>query len=253
MKVYLSTWSLRRLLLQKQLRIQDMPVLARALGFDGVEIEDIWFPSSHRGVARALNAESRRARTPILLAVSNDFSVSSERSLRAQIRHTVKFFRLAAQVGSTTVRVLLGSKDSARRKIPQIVRAFHEILPVARNLNLTLAIENHDALSRNPDILNSVLMKIDSKDVGVCLDFGNLNSNTRYAAIEKLAPKAMMVHAKAYHFKPDGTEHSIDYARCFSILRGNSFKGPVIAEYEGPGDQIIGSLKTLFLVRRFSS
>lgn len=252
MKVHLSTWSLHRLFFQKLLRITDMPMLARSLGFDGVELEDVWFSSPWGSAVRALKSSSQRFGMPVLIAVSNDFTVGSAKSLGTQIRHTMNFLRIANVLGSRTVRVLVGSKNPSRNRLQQIVSALREILTAARDLHLRLAIENHDPLSRNAKILESILMQVGGPDLGVCLDLGNLNPRTRYADIERLASNALMLHAKTHGFSSSGGETTIDYRRCFRILRKHGFRGPVVAEYDGPGDQLIGSLKTLALVRRFS-
>ncbi|MBI2619848.1 MAG: sugar phosphate isomerase/epimerase [Ignavibacteriales bacterium] len=250
MKVYLSTWSIHRLFFQKLLRISQLPALAHSLGFDGVELEDIWFPSANDRIAHTLKSEGRRAGMPILIAVSNDFTVAGE-EFPAQVRHMRKFLRLASRIGSGIVRVLVGSSRSSINRMPQVVAAFREIVPMVDELGLRLAVENHDRLSRDPENLLGILERVGSRRLGICLDLGNLNPRTRYASIEKLAPRAMVVHAKTYGFRPDGNERSIDYRRCIRILRKNGFRGPVVAEYNGPGDQIMGSLKTRLLVRRF--
>jgi sugar phosphate isomerase/epimerase len=59
-----------------------------------------------------------------------------------------------------------------------------------------------------------------------------------------------MVHAKTYEFQKNGQERSIDFGRCFRLLRDANFDGPVVAEYDGNGDQLLGSLKTKSLVER---
>lgn len=247
-KIYLSTWSVHRLFLANLLKVGGMPALARSLGFDGVELEDIWF--GPRQSMKPLLSEARRFRSSLLIAVSNDFTVGTGETLRVQIEHTTKFLRLASRIRSSTVRVLVGSRHSRPSTLMQVVQAFRRIMPLAHQLNLKVAIENHDALSKKPAVLRSILELVDSPRLGVCLDFGNLNSSTRYEAIRELAPCAFMVHAKSYSFTNKGTERTIDFARCFRILREAKFRGPVVAEYDGPGDQVAGTLRTLALIRR---
>lgn len=251
MNLFLSTWSLHRLFFDGALALQSMPALGKSLGFDGVELEDIWFGPSELRSMKRIRTDARRLNCAVLLAMSNDFTVSGTHAQKAQIARTVRFLHAAKLFDSKIVRILMGSRNSRPRFLDRVKSGIAEVLPVAQKLGLKLAIENHDALSRNPEILLSVLDEFRTPDLGVCLDFGNLRPSTRYDALETLSPHALMLHAKSWRFNKHGEEEQINYRRCFSILRKRRFNGPVVVEYDGPGDQLLGSLKTKHLVERY--
>lgn len=253
MKLFLSTWSLHRLLFDRALTLHEMPGLGRSLGFHGIELEDIWFPSTDRRFCQTLRRRARESGSAVLIAISNDFTVTGARQFRAQVSHTMRFMEIASMFGSRVVRVLTGSRDPKRKKLNQVLEGFRTILPLAKSLGIHLAIENHDPLSMSPVVLKLVLDKLGSPRVGVCLDFGNFTPQKRYDALERLAPSALMVHAKSYRFNKTGEETSIDFKRCFGILNRCGFSGPVVAEYDGSGDQLLGSLRTKVLVERYGN
>jgi sugar phosphate isomerase/epimerase len=228
-----------------------MPALGRSLGFNGVELEDIWFPSTRRAFVNKVRARARAAESEVSVAISNDFTVRGKDALDRQLAYTKAFLHVAAQLGQTAVRILMGSRRPVVASLEQVRRGIAAVLPLAQTLGFHVAIENHDALSRRPDVLLSVLNEFRSPNLGVCLDLGNLQPSTRYHAINALAPHALIVHAKAYAFNRTGEERTIDYRRCFDILRRQGFNGPVVVEYDGTGDQLSGTMSTKALVLRY--
>lgn len=252
MELYLSTWSVHTLLFEEAITIRKMPALARALGFQGVELEDIFFESMTPQYVRALKKLLNKEQCKALIAVSNDFTIEDTKEYRKQIKHTVRCMEIARELGGKTTRVLMGSKNSNMTKLSQVIESFKELTPVAKNLNIKLAIENHDRLSRNPNTMLHVLRHLDAARFGICLDFGNLKSQTRYQSVRRLAPKTLMLHGKGYDFKPNGEETTISFRKCFQILQQAKFRGPTVIEYDNNGDQIIGSMKTKMLVERYA-
>ncbi|MBI4429074.1 MAG: hypothetical protein HY562_08135, partial [Ignavibacteriales bacterium] len=61
MKLSLSTWSLHRLFFERRIKLISMLALGKSLGFDGVELEDIWFPETGNRFLKALKHEARKA------------------------------------------------------------------------------------------------------------------------------------------------------------------------------------------------
>jgi sugar phosphate isomerase/epimerase len=251
-ELYLSTWSVHTLLFEEAITIREMPALARALGFQGVELEDIFFESMTPQYVRALKKLFIKEHCKALIAVSNDFTIQDTKEYRKQIKHTVRCMEIARELGGKTTRVLMGSKNSDERKLPKVISGFSELTSVAEKLKMKLAIENHDRLSRNPSIMMHVLRQLESAWFGICLDFGNLELQTRYQSLRRLAPKTLMLHAKGYDFMPNGEETTISFRKCFHILHQAKFRGPIVIEYDNNGDQIIGSMKTKMLVERYA-
>jgi sugar phosphate isomerase/epimerase len=248
--VYLSTWSVHRLLFARAISLESMPAVAAAGGFAGVELEDIFFPTVSLGFVKDLVRRLRVHRQKVLIAVSNDFTVSGPRLLRREIVRAKRFLTVASALESPVVRVLMGSKHPHVSCLGQVRDSMVEILEASRRLHVTLAIENHDRLSRDPVRLTRFVESLKSADVGICLDIGNFPPGSRYRAIERCAPRARMVHAKAFGFRADGEERTLSYRRIGDILKRERFEGPVVVEYEGPGDELLGSVRVKRLVEK---
>lgn len=249
-KVYLSTWSVHRLLFTGALGIEAMPGLAAIGGFDGVELEDIFFKQRDRRSIRRLRRALQRSRQDVLIAVSNDFTVRGSRHFRKQILHAKRFLDIAAQLGAPVVRVLMGSRFSRVSSLSRVQEALEETLESAKALKLPLAIENHDRLSRNPQRLVKIVERLGPPDAGICLDTGNFPASGRYEAIARCTPLALMLHAKGYGFRANGEEATMSYRVIGDILKRARYEGPIVIEYDGPGDQLLGSIRLKALVQK---
>ncbi|MDZ7305056.1 MAG: sugar phosphate isomerase/epimerase [candidate division KSB1 bacterium] len=131
------------------------------------------------------------------------------------------------------------------------VAALRQLLPTLDELDMRIGIENHWGLSTNPETVVEIIRGVGSPRIGTCPDFGNFaETQDRYAGLQILAPYARHVHAKSYCFNEAGEETTIDYSRCLRILRDAGYDGAISAEFEGAGDQRLGSQKTKDLILR---
>ena len=136
---------------------------------------------------RALAALARRAGA-LRLALQLGVRCSALADLRRSLA-------IAERIEARLLRVVLdaGGRTPAAETVPALLRAF---LPDLRAAGITLAIENHFALS--PAALAQIVEAIDDPQVGVCLD--PLNAIARLTGVAEtvrtLAPYAVAVHAK---------------------------------------------------------
>jgi hypothetical protein len=86
--------------------------------------------------------------------------------------------------------------------------------------------------------------------LGMCPDFGNFPKEVTYEGIEKVAPWAVVLHAKLHEFDAKGEDTRIDVKRCLGICRKAGFAGDVLIEFEGKTDDHDGVLKSIELMRR---
>jgi len=167
-----------------------------------------------------------------------------------------RIFQFLMQAHTRKLRHLLTNYIFTQNQLDQatfnrLLDSFGEILPVAQENDIRIAIENHWGYSSDPSILLKILKAINSNLVGFCPDFGNFLSNhDRYQALQMLMPLAFNVHAKTYEFDAQGEEKSIDFQRCFQIIRSSSYQGPIVAEFEGIGDSISASAQTKALIEK---
>ncbi|MDJ0955636.1 MAG: sugar phosphate isomerase/epimerase family protein [Arenicellales bacterium] len=137
-------------------------------------------------------------------------------------------------------------------KLQNAVDSLNDILPVALDRGISLAIENHWGISSRPEWITRVIDIVDSPNVGTCPDFGNFPTKTdRYTALAKLVPRALHVQAKCWHFGADGEESTIDYGRCIQTLRKGGYDRTIAIEYEGSGDEISACKKARDLILQY--
>ena len=109
-----------------------------------------------------------------------------------------------AILGSPILRCFLGGGPERTGEIPfaahidEVVRVIRTALPKARDLGVTLALENHGIIDLLAREMRALVERIGSEQVGVCVDLGN----PTYAAedplltVEVLAPHIVTSHVR---------------------------------------------------------
>jgi sugar phosphate isomerase/epimerase len=91
----------------------------------------------------------------------------------------IDMVRAAKHVGSPIVRCLLGGWADRLGPVPfeqhveECIRTLKAVAPVARDLGIRFAMENHDGVDLLARELCAVIEKVGPEVVGVCLDTGN--------------------------------------------------------------------------------
>lgn len=304
MQIYLSEVSIRRTVRSENLRPADLPRLAIANGFAGLELVDRMLAGWDADEQQSFAQACRETGCGFAFDVTCDLTYEDESAWRVEIDHVKRMIALASQLNAKVARIWLGGawlsvqklfgksgragaaeqqegppplprrmmkrvlssplvvrlgsavlarlpspEAGSEPKIDRATQALQEILPAAIDSGLPLAIENHWGISSRPETILRIVEGIDSPYLGTCPDFSNFpRSVDRYAAIEILAPRASIAHAKSARFRPDGEEREIDYARALGALRGSGFDGILTVEYIGGGDELEGCGRTRDLI-----
>ncbi len=136
-------------------------------------------------------------------------------------------------------------------KTARAVAALRKLTVAAGASGLPMGIENHWGVSGDAENGARMIDGVDSPWLGSCPDLGNFPRGADpEPGLRRLAPKAVILHAKSHAFAPDGSEKRIDYPRLLPIFRQAGFSGPVTVEYEGMGDDLAGCLRTRDLLMR---
>ncbi|MCW3098909.1 MAG: hypothetical protein JWL77_4527 [Chthonomonadaceae bacterium] len=155
--------------------------------------------------------------------------------------HLTAYLQTAAQAGAKTVRATLSHiLCGDRRSLPggwpayseALARRLREVLPVAKDLGLVLAVENHqDATSA--DLIDLYTDSGESAAFGVTLDTGNplAVAEDPVEFTQRIGPLIKHVHLKDYtlHLAPNGYrlvrcaagDGVIDFPAILAIVRGN--------------------------------
>ena len=159
--------------------------------------------------------------------------------------------RLMMRLGHAYRERSSGRVKGLERKLARAVNSLKRIMPAAEEAGIRVGIENHWGISGDPRNIVRIVEEVGSPNLGTCPDLGNFPRGIEpLASLEMLAPRAVILHAKSYGFRPDGEEKTIDYPRCLGIYRRSGFDGPITVEFEGMGDDLDGCLRTRELVLR---
>lgn len=242
---------------------------AAQLGFDGVEV-------LHRQMLDEspayLNKLKRSAFTQgislVMFSIHQDF-VSPWKDERDQaIRHTRYGIELAERLGIPAVRINSGRWRTIRLfddlmkvkgdeppipgyteadAIQWCIDSMQQCIPAAEKAGVTLMLENHWGITTKTENLFKIVDGVGSPWLGINLDIGNFPIDP-YPEIEKIAPRAGIVHFKTYFGGGEYYTLNLDYRRIAGILRKSGYKGYVSLEMEGkesPGTAVARSLEVM--------
>jgi sugar phosphate isomerase/epimerase len=156
---------------------------------------------------------------------------------------------VAKNIGSPCIRVNAGHSEDPGG-LDRSIGSFRTIVGRAKDLGLSVLMENHGGFSSDPDSILRYISELGTENFGTCPDFGNFKEEIRYEALEKISPFAKFVHAKTYEFDAAGDETKLDIPRIIEILRKSLYDGFVSVEFEGPGDEYEGIESTIALLHR---
>ena len=246
----------------KQLDIYSYPAFMKELGIKGVAIND-WYlgdlnaPDAEKNLDKVKEACKASDRVIVALITGGPMALADEPKRLEGLKGVEKKLRVAKYLGAPVVRIDLGSpgKDIAEEVgVENCIDSFKRLLPLAKELNIKMTIENHGGVSKSAENILKIINGSDPQWVGSCLDFMNWPRKTPedfenlYKSIEALAPHAFHTHAKCLTFKEDGEETQVDYGRILGYLKAANYKGPISMEFEGPGDPVEGVKKSRDLI-----
>ena len=272
MQLALSSWTFHDALYKGTLGLEALPAAASALGFEAVELQDMFlWPRGQvlrRGLARLYRLVSpaptprdysppalNRLRSALSASrvrltawdLDTDFSSAPDRALA----YARLGLRAARRLGSRIVRITAGpSAPPLSVDRAPLVPTLQRLGDHARSLGLRLALENHlDALG-DPVELAEVVRAVGRPELGVCLDFGNFAPGQEIRGVRILAPLAIHAHAKCWDFDERGEETRLDYRETLAVLKASGFDGTIAIEYEGNGDPAASAGKARRLIER---
>lgn len=177
---------------RKRLTLFDFIAKVRALGLDGFQIDPMHLASR----SRAHLAEVRAAATEAGLFLEHGAIGLDPAQLRRELD-------VCVQLGSPVLRTFAGfNRHDPRTKVTAEIRRavanLRKIRPVAADLGVKIAVENHGDLTT--DELLQVIRAVDSPWIGICLDVGNplLTLEEPLSAVAKMIAHAFTTHVKDY-------------------------------------------------------
>jgi len=246
---------------------------ARQLDLDGVEILHVQMESEDREYINDLKRLAFSLGLDIYcLAIHQNFVRPSKEAREKEIRLTKRCLEIAYQLGAPSIRLNSGRWETIKNfddlmankgveppiegyteedGFRWVVESIEECLPVAENLGVVMALENHWGLTSTPEKTLEIVESVNSKWLRILMDTGNFLEDT-YNSLRKIAPYTILVHVKTYYGGGVWYELDLDYAKIFEILEEARYRGYLSIEFEGKEDPIVGVDRTRqLLVRNF--
>ena len=272
MKISVSSYSFSQYIKAGKMTQLDAVSKAAELGFDGIEFTDLISSKAsleeQLEYARQIRAEAKRCGIEVVAyLVGADLYGGGD----AEVERLCGQLDVAKELGASMMRHDVCYKEkqpdgrvvSFDRMIPTIAENTRRVTEYAEKLGIRTMSENHGFVAQDSDRVEKLYNTVAADNYGILIDVGNFAcaDEDSSLAVSRLAPYAMHVHAKDFHFYPYGTEPKeekgiivtrgcnkivgcaigdgdVPVARCLDILKRAGYDGYVTVEFEGNGDCI---------------
>ena len=241
-----------------QMSIYEWIKLADELRVDGLEFynnfADVKDPTNWPKIRKAV--EDTGMVIPMMCA-SPDFTIPDATLRKKEVEHEIKAIEMSAALGAKYCRVLSGQrrKDITREEgMGYVVDSINACIPTAKDLGITLIIENHykDDFWTEPefaqmmDVFVDLVSRIDSPYFGVNFDPSNAIAagEEPLELLEKVKPKVLTMHASD-RYLANGTIEDLRKAEGGSAGYVSFFKHGVIGKGLNDYDAIFSTLKNV--------
>jgi len=239
-----------------QMSIYEWIKLADGLRVDGLEFynnfADVKDPANWPKIRRAV--EDTGMVIPMMCA-SPDFTIPEAALRKKEVEHEIKAIEMSAALGAKYCRVLSGQrrKDITREEgMGYVVDSINACIPTAKDLGITLIIENHykDDFWTEPefaqmmDVFVDLVSRIDSPYFGVNFDPSNAIAagEEPLELLEKIKHKVVTMHASD-RYLANGTIEDLRKAEGGTAGYVSFFKHGVIGKGLNDYDAIFKTLK----------
>jgi len=239
-----------------QMSIYEWIKLADGLRVDGLEFynnfADVKDPANWPKIRRAV--EDTGMVIPMMCA-SPDFTIPDAALRKKEVEHEIKAIGMSAALGAKYCRVLSGQrrKDITREEgMGYVVDSINACIPTAKDLGITLIIENHykDDFWTEPefaqmmDVFVDLVSRIDSPHFGVNFDPSNAIAagEEPLELLEKVKHKVLTMHASD-RYLANGTIEDLRRAEGGTAGYVSFFKHGVIGKGLNDYDAIFKTLK----------
>jgi len=196
-----------------------------------------------------------------------DFALADADALDAEVERLLVTCRAAAELDAPVVRAFSGDVKpgvTLEAVRPNIVAAFRKATRAAAVLGVTLGIENHGRLINDGPALAALVEEVGAPNLGFTIDTGNFAWAGRDAAqvradFAAVLPRIVNVHIKdgvwtdeGFIFVPAG-EGKLPLAWLLQQLAERGYHGMVYSEFEGAGDFVEGTRRSMAYLKRVVS
>ena len=193
-----------------------------------------------------------------------DFAQTETGPLSDEVARLLGYCRVASRMQVPVVRAFVGDVRPGIALADvraNMVAAFKEATQEAAALDITLGIENHGHLINDGPALAELVDEVGADNLGFTLDTGNFawaghNLAQVRTDFEAVLPRVVNVHIKdgrwvdgGFVFVPAG-EGELPLQELLEGLAARDYEGPVYSEYEGGGDVVEGTRRSIAFLKQ---
>ncbi|SHJ69536.1 Sugar phosphate isomerase/epimerase [Clostridium amylolyticum] len=265
MNLSVSIWSVHKEVKEGRMSNIDFIKFCHEHKVNNVELIDFFIKDEELDVIKNTLAELNMNISSF--SIGNDF-VERDASMRErQIEYMKTSIDKASKVGAKYMRVFSGNvKEGIEYEEGKawIKECFKEVVPYAKEKGVIMVLENHGLFMGKSGQVKELLEKINSPYLKANPDVGNflLANENSYDAVVNLKDLISFVHFKDFQEvgrdeygyealdgrKYMGTvlgEGEVPMEKIVRYLKEIGYKGYLSIEFEGPGDQKEGTVKSI--------
>jgi len=260
MKIAVCHYSLHRVFVEQQWTLNKFAEYVKELDVPGIDFHVRFLDSPETAADKIQAALDATGLELSGLSMSNNFNVQNEKKYREQIDTVKVWLKVANQVNAPVSRVFGGhindrsNPDMLNQGMENVLNALKELVPVAEEQGVILALENHGGLPCTGKEQVEIIEKINSPYLRATIDVGNYMQAPQDGAegTAIAAKHCAYLHFKDFRRLPDGKlkatvvgEGDIDHRKCMQSVVDAGFDDYVALEYEGSEDELTGVPKSI--------
>jgi len=261
MKLGCSSWSFREPIDAGAMDLFAFVKEAHRLGFKAVELLHSHFKETSRAYLDELMAVAQSEAMDIsAVSPSNDFAQEDATKRAGQVSIVRSWIQIASDMQVKNVRVFTGyNKDgvSYEEQRRWVIDCFRECVPLAQDLEVCLAVENHSSVMRTADELIALMEEIDSPALRMNPDPTNFSEEIWTGLLpkkpgelsrkeineanklicesnRKILPYAVHAHLKVGFMSKAGKLMRADYKGIIETFKEANYDGALSLELVGP-------------------
>ena len=254
MLIGVSSYSFASLVRKGEIQEDEIPALAKELGFGMLEFAGLNVPEDQNILEYAGHIKSKVSEAGLEMgtyAIGADLLYGSDGDIAAEIERLKGEVDVAERLGAKLMRhdVAHGIKKDGRegkgfaQVAPGMADAIRQVTEYAAEKGIKTMTENHGFFSQDSDRVEHLVNLVGSENFGVLFDMGNVlcvDEDPQLAA-SRLAPYSFHVHAKDFLYKSgDGLAPEGGF---FATRGGNYLRGTIIGHGAVPVTGVLRALK----------
>lgn len=174
----------------------------------------------------------------------------------AAIEKLKPWFEVVRALGGIGVSLDLRGEGDYDAQLPHAVEGARAALPALKQAGLQGVVKCLGGFTSHGQFLAAIMNQVNDAAIRLEPTFdswkvSDAESYHRVRGLEMLMPFAACVLADYTDFKPDGDSTVIPTRMMVMRVRNGGFRGPVMMQFKGPGDELEGTLKIKKLLTRY--